>query len=121
MDPRIQSLHRPLPIPERRPVNQKPSSSFQQFLQEAKEIKVSKHAMERMRDRKIEISEQTWSQIGERMTEASKKGVDQSLVVLNDAALVVSSKNRTVVTAMDRNEAQSQIFTNINGTMFVYE
>ncbi|MYL48691.1 flagellar protein [Halobacillus litoralis] len=121
MDPRIQSFHRPLPIPKKRSLNQKPNAPFQQFLQEAKEIKVSKHAMERMRHRKIEISEQTWTKIGEKMTEASKKGVDQSLVVLNDVALVVSSKNRTVVTAMDRNETQSQIFTNINGTIFVNE
>ncbi|SDO84181.1 TIGR02530 family flagellar biosynthesis protein [Halobacillus sp. SY10] len=121
MDPRIQSLHRPLPIPKKEPLNQKPNVPFQQFLQEAKEIKVSKHAMERIRDRKIEISEQAWSKIGEKMTEANKKGVDQSLVVLNEATLVVSSKNRTVVTAMDRSETQSQIFTNINGTIFVNE
>ncbi|MGR9050149.1 TIGR02530 family flagellar biosynthesis protein [Halobacillus faecis] len=121
MDPRIQSIHRPLPIPKRGPLNKKANVPFQQFLHEAKEIKLSKHAMERMRDRKIEIREQTWSKIGEKMNEASKKGVDQSLVVLNEAALVVSSKNRTVVTAMDRNETQSQIFTNINGTIFINE
>ncbi|MBN9652852.1 flagellar protein [Halobacillus sp. GSS1] len=121
MDPRIQSLHRPLSIPKKQPLAKKANVPFQQFLHEAKEIKVSKHAMDRLQDRKIEISEQTWSKIGEKMTEAREKGVDQSLVVLKEAALVVSSKNRTVVTAMGREETQSQIFTNINGTIFVNE
>ena len=51
------------------------------------------------------------------MIEAKKLGVKESLVLLDDAALIVSAKNQTVITAMDRKEAMSQIFTNINGTI----
>ena len=39
------------------------------------------------------------------MIEAKKLGVKESLVLLDDAALIVSAKNQTVITAMDRNEA----------------
>ena len=58
-----------------------------------------------------------WQQISEKVIEAKKLGVKESLVLLDDAALIVSAKNQTVITAMDRNEATSQIFTNINGTI----
>lgn len=48
-------------------------------------------------------------------------GVKESLVLLNDAALIVSAKNNTVITAMNRKEATEQIFTNINGTIIMNE
>lgn len=89
------------------------------MLKEAQGIKVSKHAKSRLQERNIEISKDTWSQISEKMSEARQKGVEDSLVVLNDATLIVSTKNQTVVTALDRAESQSQIFTNINGTIFI--
>ena len=46
-------------------------------------------------------------------------GIKESLVLLNNAALIVSAKNNTVITAMDREEAIDQIFTNINGTIIM--
>ena len=46
-------------------------------------------------------------------------GVTDSLVLTKEAALVVSAKNNTVITAMGRDEASSQIFTNINGTILI--
>lgn len=82
-------------------------------------IQISKHAKVRMEQRGISISPQTWEKIGEKMNEAKTKGVGDSLVILNDAALIVSAKNKTVITALDRDEAHSQIFTNINGTILI--
>ena len=46
-------------------------------------------------------------------------GVKESLVLVDDAALIVSAKNNTVITAMNRAEATAQIFTNINGTILM--
>lgn len=81
------------------------------------ELKISKHASERMQKRGIEISESEWQQVTERVLEARQKGVKQPLVLLEQAALVVSAKNSTVITALDRTEAKSQLFTNIDGTI----
>lgn len=53
------------------------------------------------------------------MNEAKQKGVRDSVVILNDAALLVSAKNNTVVTAMDREEATEKVFTNIDGTILI--
>ena len=50
---------------------------------------------------------------------SKKKGVNESLVIVNNAALIVSAKNETVITAMNLQEASNQIFTNINGAIIV--
>jgi flagellar operon protein len=39
--------------------------------------------------------------------------------MMGDAALVVSVKNRTVVTALDRQSMQGNVFTNIDSAVVV--
>ena len=53
------------------------------------------------------------------VAEAKQKGLDETLVLADDVALIVSAKNATVITAMDRSEAGSQIFSNINGAIIL--
>jgi flagellar operon protein len=124
MDPRIhaQSLQS-LPKPIRKSVNQPQTNHFNTLLQNelkgTPELKVSKHAQHRMDMRGIEFSQEKWLTIQEKVKEAKQKGVKDSLVITNDAALVVSAQNDTVITVLNRDEAQSQIFTNINGTILI--
>ncbi|KOP82140.1 TIGR02530 family flagellar biosynthesis protein [Cytobacillus solani] len=99
--------------------NNKFSVHFQHALQTDSKLTVSKHAKERLLQRGIHINEARWNQIEEKVQEAKNKGVKESLVLLKDAALIVSAKNNTVITAMDREEARTQIFTNINGTILL--
>lgn len=80
---------------------------------------VSKHAQMRLEQRNINIDQNTWTRIDAKVQEAKRMGVRDSLVLTQKAALVVSAKNNTVITAMDRDEASSQIFTNINGTIIL--
>lgn len=98
-------------------------SSFASHLQEAVEqqgtLTISKHAQTRLEQRKIDIDPQSWQMISEKVEQAKKMGINQSLVLLDQAALIVSAKNRTVITAMDRKEAATQIFSNINGTIII--
>ena len=84
-------------------------------------LNISKHAQNRMHERNIQISETEWKKIGEKLEEAKRMGVNESLVLLNNAALIASAKNQTVITALDRKEAGSQIFTNIKGTIIIHE
>lgn len=93
------------------------SLHFQEALKENSKLTLSKHAKERLLERDIHISGKRWEQIEAKVNEARKLGVKESLVLLEDAALIVSAKNNTVITAMDRQEAKAQIFTNINGTI----
>ncbi|GGM21425.1 flagellar protein [Paraliobacillus quinghaiensis] len=120
MDHRIQQLHQGALLPKRKvaqPV--KTNTSFQDILTNVQSLKVSKHAQARLTERNIKIDDAKWQQISEKVVEAKQKGITDSLVVTDEATLLVSTKNNTVVTAMDRKEAQSRIFTNINGTIVV--
>ena len=49
----------------------------------------------------------------------AQKGAKESLIMLNDVALVVSVKNKTVITAMDGASAKDNIFTNIDSAMII--
>ncbi|WP_342534077.1 TIGR02530 family flagellar biosynthesis protein [Lysinibacillus sp. FSL K6-0057] len=110
-------LHPSIRTIQPKPINTQPS--FKAHLQEAskQELKVSKHANERIIERKINISEQEWQVVSDKVFEAHSKGVKQPLVLMDQAALIVSAKNATVITAMDRTEAKQQLFTNIDGTI----
>ncbi|WLR52343.1 TIGR02530 family flagellar biosynthesis protein [Bacillus tianshenii] len=126
MDHRINHLQQPLPTIRRtkqEPTKQQATVSFKEQLTKTIEqndtLKVSKHAKQRLAERNITINEAQWNKISERVSEAKRKGVRDALVLTADSALVVSAKNHTVITAMDRQEAASQIFTNINGTILM--
>lgn len=97
---------------------QEPKTSFKDLLSK-QTVKVSKHAQERLNERNLHISDAQWNKISLKMEEAKEKGVTDSLVMLNDIALLVSTKNNTVITAMNQKEASSKIFTNINGTILL--
>lgn len=99
-------------------VNGNPFSlHLQQAIQENNKLTLSKHAKERLEQRDITITDKRWQEIEQKVNEAKKLGVKESLVLLDDAALIISAKNNTVITAMNRQEATTQIFTNINGTI----
>jgi len=93
------------------------SLQLQSAIQSNNRLSLSKHAKERLAQRGIEISQERWAKIEDKVRQAKAKGVNDSLVLLKDAALIVSAKNNTVITAMGRHEAADQIFTNINGTI----
>ena len=96
-----------------------PTQSFNDILQQQATLKVSKHAIQRLDQRKIDIDSKQWQQITDKVLEAKQKGVQEPLVVLDKAALIISAKNMTVITAMSRDEAKNQIFTNIDGTIIL--
>lgn len=101
-------------------VQQTPVKSFASILQEtAQTLKISKHASQRIAQRNINISDYEWKQIEDKLSTAKQKGLNDSLFITENAALIVNVKNSTVVTAMDRQEASSQVFTNIDGAIIL--
>ncbi|WP_233879112.1 TIGR02530 family flagellar biosynthesis protein [Virgibacillus halodenitrificans] len=121
MDHRIHQLPQQVALnPVKKSVVPSSTVPFKDFLTlEQKELKISKHANQRLNERNIQINEKQWQLIGEKVSEAKKKGITDSLVVMDQAALLVSAKNHTVVTAMNREEATNRIFSNINGTIII--
>ena len=80
-------------------------------------IKFSNHAVERMQSRGISFSGEDLKRLGEAVQRASSKGSKDTLVLMNDSALIVSVKNKTVVTVMDKNALKENVFTNIDSTI----
>lgn len=86
-------------------------------MQTADPVKFSNHAVERMMSRGISFSKEDMGRLNEAVDRASAKGSKDSLILMNDSALIVSVKNRTVVTVMDKNALKENVFTNIDSTI----
>lgn len=82
-------------------------------------LKFSKHAMGRLADRKIELSDSQLERLESGTKKAGQKGIRDSLVIVDQLAFIVNVPNQTVVTAMDSTEANENIFTNINGAVII--
>lgn len=82
-------------------------------------LKFSAHATQRLRERQIQFDSETLSKLNDAITKADGKGVQDSLVLTDKAALIVSVPSRTVITAMDRNQLTGNVFTNIDGAIIL--
>lgn len=82
-------------------------------------LKFSQHALDRMQSRGITFKPEDLSRLNEAVEKAAKKGSKESLVLMGDNALIVSIKNKTVVTAMDREAMKENVFTNIDSTVIL--
>ncbi|MBN8536312.1 MAG: hypothetical protein J0M15_04630 [Deltaproteobacteria bacterium] len=80
-------------------------------------IKFSNHAIDRMNSRGISFKQEDLSKLNEAVDRAASKGSKDSLILMNDTALIVSVKNRTVVTVMDKATLKENVFTNIDSTI----
>ena len=91
----------------------------QKALTEAGGLKFSKHAMGRLADRNIELSDAQLMRLKSGTEKAELKGIRDSLVIVDQLAFIVNVPNQTVVTAMDSTETDENIFTNINGAVII--
>lgn len=87
------------------------------FAKNLEGVKFSNHAVERMRTRGISYSPEDIAKLNEAVSRAAAKGSKDSLVLMKDSALIVSVKNNTVVTVMDKNALKENVFTNIDSTV----
>lgn len=84
-----------------------------------KELKFSNHAIERMRSRGIGFQPEEMTKISNAISKAAAKGAKDTLILSGDNALIVSVKNNTVVTVMDRAAMKENVFTNIDSTVVI--
>lgn len=80
-------------------------------------VQFSNHAIARLQKRNIDITPTDLSRITSAIDKAAAKGSRDSLVMIDDLALVVSIKNRTVITAMDHQSMKDQVITNIDSAV----
>lgn len=92
--------------------------SFNEVLQE-KMLKFSNHATKRLEQRGIEIEGEQMTKINEAIEQAAAKGSKESLILMQDMALIVNVPNRTVVTAMTGSTLKDNVFTQIDSAVII--
>lgn len=98
----------------------KGARSFAQVLGEklaAGPLQFSRHAQERLREAGRQLTTEQVRALEEAVDRAAAKGAKESLVLMDDLALVVSVKNRTVITAVAGERMKEQVFTGIDSAI----
>jgi flagellar operon protein len=103
--------------PTSAPTTPAAKAEFSQILENR--LKVSGHAQTRFASRNIEFGRAEWDRVLEGVERAAQKGAKESLVLVDDVALLVSVKNRTVITAVDKAHLKENVFTNIDSAVIV--
>ena len=123
----------PAPRPVGRPVEIPPTgtSSFRSVLDAAtaaqpattstgsEPLKFSAHAMQRLQSRNISLTSEDVTKMNAMADKAAAKGAKNSLFIVRDVAMVVSIKNRTVITAVDSDSMKENVFTNIDSAAII--
>ena len=97
--------------------------SFQDILnsktEESRNLRFSKHASFRLQQRGINLTSDQMERLESGADRAGSKGIRDSLVIVDELAFIVNVPNKTVVTAMDSAEAETNVFTNIDGAVIM--
>ncbi len=126
MSDKITLIPQPMVPPSARTVGKidrqnKPSgASFDEVFSKelvGSEISFSRHAQQRMASRNIDLSQGELARLNEAVGQVRAKGGRDSLVMLNDNALIVSVKNNQVVTVVDKNNLKDNVFTKIDSAI----
>lgn len=96
----------------------KDARPFGQVLQD-QVLKLSNHAAKRLEQRGIELRSDQMAKINSAVDKAAAKGAKESLILMQDMALIVSVPNRTVVTAMDKKSMEDNVFTQIDSAVII--
>ncbi len=96
--------------------------SFAQVLRnqlDSSGIEFSKHAVNRVIERNIDVSDVTLERLNQGVKIAEEKGLDDTLILIDQSAYIVSVSNNKVITTVSSDELLGNCFTNIDGTVII--
>lgn len=101
-----------------------PKIPFQDILhsqigQADNQLKFSAHAKQRMVQSGLEFDPSQLEKIARAVKTASQKGSKESLVLTENAALVISVRNNTVITVVESERMKENVFTNIDSAVII--
>lgn len=100
----------------------KPNVAFEDVLKQINEkdsVKFSKHAMNRLEERSIKLSQEEIGKINSAVNQADGKGIRDALILMDDKIFIANVKSRTIVTAAHEGSLKENIFTNIDGAVII--
>jgi len=94
------------------------AKTFRDMLQEQL-VRFSHHAEVRMQQRGIELKPEQLARLQSAIDKAAKKGSKEALILMDNMAMIVNVKNKTIVTAIDGAAMKDNVFTNIDSTVII--
>ena len=91
--------------------------AFAELLARTPNVIFSRHALERLQRRGIDLGERQLVRLGDGVDRAAGKGSRASVVFVDGTAFVVAVPKRTVLTAVDPEHMREQVFTNIDSAV----
>lgn len=92
---------------------------LRQRLGQTSGLNFSRHAVTRAAQRGVELSQSHMERLSEGVRIAGEKGLDDTLILIDKTAFLVSVKNHTVITTVNGDELRGNVFTNIDGTVII--
>lgn len=92
---------------------------LKQTIGEKEGVTFSKHAMQRVDSRNIQISQDLLTRMNDAVDKAQGKGIKDALMISGQTAFIVNIPSKTVVTTMNGPEMTNNIFTNIDGAVIL--
>ena len=80
-------------------------------------VQFSRHALQRLERRGITVDAPVQQRLDDGVQRAAAKGARDAVVFIDGTAFVVSVRNRTVITAVDRDHMRDHVFTNIDSAV----
>lgn len=80
-------------------------------------VTFSKHAVQRLERRSITVDATAMARLQDGVDRAAGKGARDAVVLVDDTAFVVSVANRTVITAVGKDQMKDHVFTNIDSAV----
>ena len=77
----------------------------------------SRHALDRLQRRGIELSGPTLQRLAGGIQRAASKGSRDSVIFVDGTAFVVSVRNNTVITAVGSEHMRDHVFTNVDSAV----
>jgi len=102
--------------------NATPTTSFNEILdkiQKNQELKFSKHAIQRLESRDINLQAEDIEKLNNAVDKAESKGVKDALIIMGDKAFIASVQNRTIITAATEDQLKDNVFTKIDGAVII--
>ena len=85
----------------------------------AQGVEFSKHAISRAQERGIEVTPDLMDQLAGSVIRAQAKGATNILAMDAEKAFIINVPNAKVITAITQEEMKENIFTNIDGAVFL--
>lgn len=109
--------------PEKKTQQDSEAGSFAEQLRDklgSKEVEFSNHAIKRLESRQIDVVENDRiERLNKGVELAAEKGSEESLILVDSTAFIVSVKNNTVITTVSADDLKGNVFTNIDSAVIV--